>query len=211
MTIWSQQQTPNKSRFPSPRARICLAICNDLSHSRQTPGQARGLWHLRLFMALCFRNEFLLNYKFYSLFRIFLNNMILIMFQNHFHVYFWPTMNPVYKISQRLIAISLIVIVGIHSLNSLFYTHSHKMADGTIVTHAHPFSKASDTAPFKSHEHSQEELTFLANLIYFVPTLIFNVDGITLIGEQSYEKFLHRICTNISFHTPSLRAPPFQF
>jgi hypothetical protein len=71
------------------------------------------------------------------------------------------------NIPSKIAAISLIVIVGIHSLNSLVYTHRHQLADGTIITHAHPFDKSSDTDPFKSHYHSTVELVFLANLTFF--------------------------------------------
>jgi hypothetical protein len=120
-------------------------------------------------------------------------------------------MVSLYKISQKLIAISLIVIVGIHSLNSLVYTHSHKLNNGTIITHAHPFSKSSDTNPFKSHEHSPEELTFLANMIYFIPSLVLTMVSISLIGEQSFYPQVRKIIDKLSFHTPPLRAPPYLF
>ena len=120
-------------------------------------------------------------------------------------------MIPFYKISQKLIAISLIVIVGIHSLNSLIYTHSHKLDDGTVITHAHPFSKSSDTDPYKSHEHSSEELTFLANLIYFIPSLILTMVSISLIAGQNFYTRVRNIICKLSFHSPPLRAPPCLF
>lgn len=117
-------------------------------------------------------------------------------------------MIPINKISQKFIAISLIVIVGIHSLNSLFYTHRHKLADGTIITHAHPFSKSSDTTPFKSHEHSSDELTFLASLIYFIPSLTLVMACVSLISEHSFDQQVEKIIGKLSFLNPQLRAPP---
>jgi hypothetical protein len=46
-------------------------------------------------------------------------------------------------------------------LNSVMYRHSHRLPNGKIVSHAHPYKKGTDDAPAKPHEHTDEELALL--------------------------------------------------
>jgi hypothetical protein len=119
-------------------------------------------------------------------------------------------MKPMRDISIKLIAITLIVVVGIHSLNSYFYTHRHLLDDGTIITHAHPFNKSTDANPFKTHTHTTEELTFLATLIYFLPAVTLSVLGVCLIKSTGYLSHFKQPICQYSLLAPSLRAPPAQ-
>ena len=78
-------------------------------------------------------------------------------------------------ISSRLIAIFLIVVLGLFCLNNIVYNHKHRLKDGSLIVHAHPYNKSGDTNPLKSHRHTAEELVFLANLHIFIlaPILVF--------------------------------------
>ena len=117
-------------------------------------------------------------------------------------------MKPLSEISIKLIAMSMIVIVGIHLLNSFYYTHSHLLPYGTVITHAHPFDTSSITDSFKSHEHLSAELTFLATLIYFLPgiSLCFLFASlIELVTRQQQYKILIGLITALY---PHLRGPP---
>jgi hypothetical protein len=117
-------------------------------------------------------------------------------------------MKPLRELSIKLIAITMIVVVGIHSLNSFFYTHRHLLDDGTVITHAHPFNKSTDTDPFKTHTHTAAELTFLATLIYFLPAVILSVLGVSLIIITRYLVLFRQPICQYSLLAPSLRAPP---
>ena len=67
----------------------------------------------------------------------------------------------------------MIGIIGLLTINNVMFLHSHKLTKGNIITHAHPYNKSDDPAPFKSHHHSKKELIFLANLqLLFIFTLI---------------------------------------
>ena len=46
-------------------------------------------------------------------------------------------------------------------LNSVMYRHSHRLPDGKIVSHAHPYKRSTDEAPAKPHEHTDKELALL--------------------------------------------------
>ena len=72
--------------------------------------------------------------------------------------------------------------------NKAIYLHVHKASDGTLIVHAHPFNKSSDTAPIKKHNHnlleyvllSHFDLIFIASLLFtltvkFAPKIVLNV------------------------------------
>ncbi len=47
--------------------------------------------------------------------------------------------------------------------NALINTHYHYLSDGQIISHAHPYDKATDQGtPFKSHQHTKAQLIFLS-------------------------------------------------
>lgn len=102
----------------------------------------------------------------------------------------------------------MIVISGLLIINNVMFLHSHQLANGNIVTHAHPYNKSNDSAPIKSHHHSKTELIFLKNLqLLFIFTFIsFIVLNVT--KKQSY------IVINRVFYTQGYkilylgRAPP---
>ncbi|MBN2213607.1 MAG: hypothetical protein JW723_05130 [Bacteroidales bacterium] len=53
--------------------------------------------------------------------------------------------------------------------NKIIFTHSHILANGQVISHAHPYDKSSDSEPFKSHHHTQSELLFFENLKILFP------------------------------------------
>ncbi len=64
----------------------------------------------------------------------------------------------------RWTGVLLITLFAFQILNKSLYIHTHKLADGSVIVHAHPYNKSSDTAPVKSHEHTQTEILFLINM-----------------------------------------------
>jgi hypothetical protein len=55
-------------------------------------------------------------------------------------------------------------MMGALIVNKSIYLHTHKMHDGTIVSHAHPYNKSDDSKPFKSHHHSDTQLLFFQSI-----------------------------------------------
>ncbi len=75
------------------------------------------------------------------------------------------------NIATKFLIFLTIGIVGMFIANQALFVHTHKMADGTIVQHAHPYPKSDDGQPAKTHEHTKSEIFFLQNLqILFVFT-----------------------------------------
>jgi hypothetical protein len=62
----------------------------------------------------------------------------------------------------------LVSIVGLLTLNNVLFMHMHRLANGSLVVHAHPFSKSNQPdSSAKSHQHSKVEFQFLDSLLLF--------------------------------------------
>ncbi|MCD6564810.1 MAG: hypothetical protein J7K53_02595 [Bacteroidales bacterium] len=113
------------------------------------------------------------------------------------------------NITKKLAIICMIGSIGLLVTDNVLFLHSHQLADGEIITHAHPFNKSNDSAPFKSHHHSKIELIFLANLqLLFIFAIIFFI-VLDVAKKKSY------VVINEQFYPQSFkilyqgRAPPF--
>lgn len=65
------------------------------------------------------------------------------------------------------------MMISLIANKAIFY-HSHKLENGSIVSHAHPYNKTQDSTPFKTHHHSKTELLFFQSLdtLFFVLFLV---------------------------------------
>ena len=68
-----------------------------------------------------------------------------------------------FGIARLLLGLYVAVLV-----NGVVFRHSHRLADGTIICHAHPYKSLPGTQ-FPNHAHSSDELIWLdafANALY---------------------------------------------
>lgn len=112
------------------------------------------------------------------------------------------------KIWRKIFAFVLLGFVLLLTANQTFYTHSHILGSGTIITHAHPYDKGADSAPLKSHHHSQTEL-LVFNIFSFLWAASFSfVFAVFIRRAQSFllfnEKSFHSTCWRFVLG----RAPP---
>lgn len=59
-------------------------------------------------------------------------------------------------------------------INGVVFRHAHRLADGTIICHAHPY-KSSPGTQFPTHAHTRDELIWLdafANALYANPDAV---------------------------------------
>jgi hypothetical protein len=102
----------------------------------------------------------------------------------------------------------MIGIMGLFIANKAIFLHVHKLADGTIIEHAHPYDKSNDSKPYKSHHHSNAEFLFFQNLeILFLIVFL----TLALVAFVKKEKVSFKLITEhtlicIIFHKG--RAPP---
>lgn len=62
----------------------------------------------------------------------------------------------------------IFMLLANHAIN----THMHVLENGFVITHAHPYDKASDNELPKKHKHTQEELLFFSALSLFFAALL---------------------------------------
>ena len=72
---------------------------------------------------------------------------------------------------KRTLTILLIACNVALMINRALYTHIHIFSDGSVVTHAHPFSRHSEGHPSSSHHHSNLELFLLSQLNILILTV----------------------------------------
>lgn len=58
----------------------------------------------------------------------------------------------------------LILLMGCLLVNQALFTHAHVLLDGSLVSHAHPFSKNTDDSRGNTHKHSRFEIILLEQL-----------------------------------------------
>jgi len=86
-------------------------------------------------------------------------------------------------LKRRRIAGFLLVLWALICLSNVVFRHSHRMPDGRIVSHVHPYAEFGSKCNFPNHHHTQSELnwldcisnipfdSFLPELTFFIPAL----------------------------------------
>lgn len=99
-------------------------------------------------------------------------------------------------------------IMGLLVANKGFYSHSHKLHDGSIVVHAHPYDKSEDSKPCKSHHHTGIEFMFYENIdiLFFVLFLIFAF--LSCNAKISYLINTEQVFVQFFSYSHKGRAPP---
>jgi hypothetical protein len=116
------------------------------------------------------------------------------------------------RILQKLIHFIVFVSICFTIINNVVYIHTHKMSDGSIIVHAHPFKKTdTNNIPVKSHKHTHFEYVVLDHLLLFV---LFYVAILAIIlaltiHKQFFYKFQY--LQKIGINQFYLRGPPSRF
>ena len=74
------------------------------------------------------------------------------------------------KVLHRTVAYLLIAAFTMFVVNQTLFLHTHKLSDGTIITHAHPYNKTTEQTPYKTHHHTSVDFMMLhhLNLLFFI-------------------------------------------
>lgn len=96
-------------------------------------------------------------------------------------------------------------------LNSVLYRHSHRLPNGKIVSHAHPYQKSADNSPAQPHEHTDEELALLQLIDgqLFEPPAVVAINFAAFQCKKAINNFFYN-CFFPSSHSSfqAGRAPP---
>ena len=97
-------------------------------------------------------------------------------------------------------------------INAVVFRHSHRLANGTIVTHAHPYNIFGKSCPLSPNPHSTHELLLLDAISNptFVPAFSLVAVFLLLTGFliQSIAPGLTPGLVTTHLARPQLRGPP---
>lgn len=116
------------------------------------------------------------------------------------------------SVKKAIIKFTSLLIVGVIFMliaNSAIFTHAHKLADGRVIIHAHPYDKSNDSSPFKSHQHSEKEYCFYKHLKIPFLIVFLSIAFIALLESKKVKYKL--ICKLILVFSPLQkgRSPPY--
>jgi hypothetical protein len=112
------------------------------------------------------------------------------------------------NIKIKSIACLMIGMMGMLVANKAVFMHTHRLNDGTIIEHAHPYNKSTDSKPYKSHHHTKAELLFFQNLeiLFLFVFLTFASLNLVKKAKHSFYRKTSYTLTCIILHKG--RAPP---
>ncbi len=124
------------------------------------------------------------------------------------------TKGIVFNWMKKIIGIILIVSAMLSIYNLGFNGHYHKMANGLMVLHYHPYSDTSGNPnnPFKKHTHS--ELDFFQVMMNNITVTLLPALIVAMLAILTFKKIKYNIPIIYSSFTSfinscsSLRAPP---
>ena len=116
---------------------------------------------------------------------------------------------------KKIISILILPVVMMWFFNSVNNRHYHKLPDGSLIAHSHPYQKgAPDHGPVKSHNHSDAEFLFLS--FFSNPVLILALSIFCVEKNLSFSKFIiYLLPTNLPvkriYAVRNYHAPPFNY
>ncbi len=107
-----------------------------------------------------------------------------------------------------LVSLLLLFLLTAYISNRAIYYHGHKLSNGKVMNHAHPYSKTSDSVPLNNHNHSDSEFALLKQMEVLV-NFIFILVAVLLSSKTFHfsEEFLNKYFLRV-FHFRLGRAPP---
>lgn len=89
--------------------------------------------------------------------------------------------------------------------------HYHKMPDGTVICHSHPFQSRNTGSPFESHHHSKQQFLIIQqiNFLLFVFGIFMTLMAITILVRALKIPRLDFQINPILIYSVSGRAPPY--
>lgn len=107
----------------------------------------------------------------------------------------------------RTFSVILIISIGIWTASKPIFFHAHLLQNGKIIYHSHPYNTSNDSAPFKSHEHTDAQLAAInhLNIIIFAVIVQFLIVLTKKHFKHTQQKFDY---TGINICNTLGRSPP---
>ena len=112
------------------------------------------------------------------------------------------------KITIKTGAWLIIAVLAMLLTNQVVFEHSHQLADGTIISHAHPYDKSGDQEPHKQHTHTIAALIFFENLEILFPLVFLFIAGIGFVKRDKYVTGAFKQPSLVPIYSLKGRSPP---
>ena len=113
----------------------------------------------------------------------------------------------------KIVTLSIVPLLVFIFVNQSVNTHYHKLDDGLVISHAHPYAKSNDLAdtPFQQHKHTKAQFFLLAQVSsVFLPFVVLSFLSLGIFSSHK----LHFVSASRGFVEQAqtclhfLRAPP---
>ncbi|MDA3779065.1 MAG: hypothetical protein PF487_02345 [Bacteroidales bacterium] len=111
---------------------------------------------------------------------------------------------------KRIIAMVVLPLVLFLLYNSTSNLHYHKLSNGQIITHAHPYSNNTDNTPLQKHKHTKIQYFFFHNITFWAFTLVSIFILSILLCSSKKRELIQSFQLKITTHLLHifLRGPP---
>lgn len=110
-----------------------------------------------------------------------------------------------------LCLLALPLVMGLF-FNQAANWHLHKLDNGMVVEHAHPFERSGNTnVPFQSHQHTSQDFIFLgmiSNALTLLLVAFVVAAALLIVVVKSIDRYVSRFATSPDFRANLLRGPP---
>ena len=113
------------------------------------------------------------------------------------------------NISSILSIIAIPIILWLY-ISSTINFHYHKLPDGTVICHSHPYHSEESDSPFESHHHSSISYTIIQQISvisFLLIGLAFLLIKLLYYNDLIYS-FTGHFKSHFSYSSHYLRGPP---
>lgn len=112
------------------------------------------------------------------------------------------------NIGVKTLALLMIAVMALLTFNQSSNIHSHRLSDGSVVFHAHPYNKTSDSSPIKKHHHNIRDFLIIQHISLLFLSLIAAFTTLLAVHHFTFKRdSYHKDKEELSYAF-SGRAPP---
>jgi hypothetical protein len=113
---------------------------------------------------------------------------------------------------RRQLASLLFAFYTLIMLNNVIFQHAHRLSDGRIIVHAHPYWPTKGNCPYLPNHHTRNELTLLQSFshVSYLPYDFLQIELIPCATDTTVLRLFQYVASSWAsvFFTFSPRGPP---
>jgi len=118
-------------------------------------------------------------------------------------------MNRINHIVIKTLASILLLVSLLLIINNALFIHIHKLPDGNIIAHSHPYNKSENLPNHNQHNHTNSEILLLLQLQTLIIVFIVGIVFYNLFNHYKKIVYFSNNLKVIYYSNKLSRAPPF--